>query len=419
MPAFLTHWRILIETARRSQDAGSDLGSLIIDRTALNRRIKGLPTPPETTPAGAVWNSGPLPEIDYHFPGSDISAMAYLGALAPDITNFQKGYFKRKISDDSKLQAVLHTEQSTSQPDDPGKWATLFHTNRSGDLLFTLLEQTAEVPSPAVRSQALAFCLGYLSHIAADIALNPWINTLASQYSSQDIPGMFLPLGLHFYTELCLDEQTAITYFNDELYKWLRQPWDHYIEPAAHNMLTTTTDLTSKVLDLFVSATEVTYGLNEAQSQAFRHHYSAGLQRLRLYLAGRGLFRLLVINARARRRLADPIIATIGTHQHQRGVITSEEVVAYAIRLSERLCRRAISYYASLRNTLATAEERSQRRAALRNDLRNWDLNTGYTLEVLFDQEITLRYLHNWIHFSDLWETETPGPQQPQKTLVE
>ena len=109
----------------------------------------------------------------------------------------------------------------------------------------------------------------------------------------------------------------------------------------------------------------------------------------------------------------------MGTHRHQRGVITSEEVIGYAIRLSERLCRRAISYYASLRNTLATAEERSQRRTALRNDLRNWDLNTGYTLEVLFDQEITLRYLHNWIHFSDLWETETPGPQQPQKTLAE
>jgi hypothetical protein len=415
MPAFLTHWRILIETARRSQDAGSDLGSLIIDPAALHRRIKGLPTPPETTPAGAVWNSGPLPEIGYDFPGSDISAMAYLGALAPDITNFQKGYFKRKISDASKL----HTPQSPSQPDTSDKWATLFHTNRSGELLFTLLEQTAEVPSPAVRSQALAFCLGYLSHIAADIALNPWINVLARQYRSQDIPGMFLPLGPHFYTELCLDEHTAITYFNDELYKWFSQPWDHYIEPAAHNMLTATTDLTSRVLDLFVSATEATYGLNEAQSQAFRQHYMAGLQRLRLYLAGRGLFRWLIINARARRRLADPIIATIGAHHYQRGVVTNEEVIAYAIRLSERLCRRAISYYASLRNTLATAEERSQRRVALRNDLRNWDLNTGYTLEVLFDQEITLRYLHNWIHFSDLWEAETPGPQHPQKTLVE
>lgn len=416
MPAFLTHWRILIETARRSQDAGSDLGSLIIDTTALRRRINDLPIPPETTPAGAVWNTGPLPEIGYSFPGSDISAMAYLGALAPDITDFQKGYFKRKISDASKLRSI----QSPSQPGEPGAWATLFHTNHSSDLLFTLLEQTAEVPSPAVRSQALAFCLGYLSHIAADIALNPWINVLASQYCRKDIPALFLPLGLHFYSELCLDEYTAATYFkNEPLYQWLHQPWHHYIEPAAHNMLTATTDLTARVLDLFVSAIEATYALNETQSQAFRHQYIAGLQRLRLYLAGRGLFRWLTINAHVRRRTADPIIATIATHHYQRGAITSEEVIAYAIRLSERLCRRAISYYASLRNTLATAEERSQRRAALRNDLRNWNLNTGYTLEVLFDQEITFRYLHNWIHFSDLWDVEMSGPQQSHKTLAE
>ena len=82
MPAFLTHWHVLIETARRSQDAGSDLGSLIIDGRALRRRLQGLAMPPQTTPAGAVWETGPLPEIGFLFPGSDISAMAYLGALA-------------------------------------------------------------------------------------------------------------------------------------------------------------------------------------------------------------------------------------------------------------------------------------------------------------------------------------------------
>src|ERR671931_427381 len=102
MPAFLTHWHILIATARRTQDAGSDLGSLIIDMSALRQRSSSSGfrmMPPLTTPAGAVWNTGPLPTIDYRFPGSDISAMAYLGALVPDITSFQKGHFKQKISD--------------------------------------------------------------------------------------------------------------------------------------------------------------------------------------------------------------------------------------------------------------------------------------------------------------------------------
>lgn len=415
MPAFLTHWHILIATARRTQDAGSDLGSLIIDMSALRQRSSGFQTiPPQTTPAGAVWNTGPLPTIDYRFPGSDISAMAYLGALVPDITSFQKGHFKQKISDASKR----HTPSPVSLTDDRSEWATLFHTHRSGDLLLNMLEQTATLPSPAVRSQALAFCLGYLSHIAADIALNPWLNVLANQYSYKDIPGIFLPLGRHFYSELCLDEYTAITYFQRALYEGFNQPWHNYIEPAAHSILTTT-DLTVRVLDLFISAAEATYTLNEAQSQALRRQFLAGLHRLRLYLAGRGNFRLLVMNAQVRQRQTDPIIMTIAVNPHQRGITTSEAVITYAIRLSERLCRRAISYYASLRNTSAAAEERNQRRSALRHDLRNWDLNTGYTPEVLFDQELTLRYLHNWIHFADLWETETPDTRQTETTFVE
>ena len=99
MPAFLTHWRVLIETARRSQDVGSDLGSLIIDTASLFRRIQGVTPAPQTTPAGAVWYAGPLPRIDFRFPGSDISAMAYLGALAPDITTYQRGHFRDRISD--------------------------------------------------------------------------------------------------------------------------------------------------------------------------------------------------------------------------------------------------------------------------------------------------------------------------------
>jgi hypothetical protein len=115
MLAFLTHWRVLIETARRSQDAGSDLGSLIMDTAALRHRLRGLPMPPQTTPAGAVWHTGPLPEIDYRFPGSDISSMAYLGALAPDIAGFrQKGRFKHKIS---------FSPFTASSPE----WAVLLH----------------------------------------------------------------------------------------------------------------------------------------------------------------------------------------------------------------------------------------------------------------------------------------------------
>ncbi len=378
MPSFLTHWRILIETARRSQDAGSDLGSLIVDAAALQRRLQGSSstgsrpsTPPQTTPAGAVWDTGPLPEIDYRFPGSDISAMAYLGALAPDITSYHKLHFRNKISD-------IYQKRWTSKYQSADRhlpWAKLLHSNRSGDLLLAFLEQSADIPSPALRSQALAFCLGYLSHIATDIALNP------------------------------MDEYIAATYFEHDLYSWTNQPWVNYIEPAARNLGIPRT-LAAQVLELLTSAAEATYDLKEEQKSTFHADYLAGLQRLRLYLAGRGIFRWYIFNARIRRRYNDPVIATIAAHRQDAGIVTFEDAIEYAIRLSERLCRRAIGYYASLRNTRATAEERNMRRTLLSEDLRNWDLSTGYSLDISFDQEITLRFLHNWIHFDDLWQRE-------------
>lgn len=401
MPAFLTHWHVLIETARRSQDVGSSLGSLIIDNDALQRRLHSLPQRFQPTPVGAVWDTGPLPEINIRYPGSDISAMAYLGALAPDITNYQKRRFREKISGtDKQRRTKLQAASDTSTP-----WALLFHTNRSGDLLIALLEQIAHVPSPALRSQALAFAMGYISHIATDMALNPWINVLAGTYPRHEITGLFTPLDTHFYVELCLDEYIATTYFARELYGWGNQPWRGYIEPAAGELMTST-KISARTLDLFINAAEITYGLTSKQHSLLRADMLAGVQRLRLYLAGRGLFRWLALNSRLRMSHNDPIIATIATKWHKSGVTTSEEALEYAIRLSERLCKLAMNYYIALRQSSASAHERKQQRAALRNDLRNWDLQTGYHIDVLFDQEITLHFLHNWLYFTELWNAE-------------
>jgi hypothetical protein len=409
MPAFLTHWRILIETAQRSQDAGNDLGSLIIDTSALRRRAPGSTTPPESPPAGAVWHTGPLPQIDMRFPGSDISAMAYLGAVAPDMTSFQKGIFRQKTSG-AKQQKVPSSQSATG---DEKRWAELLHYNRSGDVLLAFLEHTANIPSPALRSQGLAFAMGYLSHIATDIALNPYINALAGMYSDSDIPGIFAPLGMHFYIELCLDEYVATTFFNRPLYSWLRQPWREYIEPAAESCITPHT-LSAQVLNVLCDALDFTYGLTEEQCNGYKQDFQAGLRRLRSYLAGRGIFHLLTFKALTRKRENDPIIASIAGTAHEPGAMNVEQVIAYATRLSEHLCRRAIGYYSALRNTSATANERNQRRTALCEDLRNWNLATGYTMEVAFDEEVTLRLLHNWIHFARLWENELSPMAQGQ-----
>ncbi|MFL5700027.1 MAG: zinc dependent phospholipase C family protein [Ktedonobacteraceae bacterium] len=411
MPAFLTHWHVLIETAKRSRDAGNDLGSLIIDASALRRRAQGWITPPTTPPAGAVWDTGPLPGINFIFPGSDISAMAYLGALAPDISYFQRGNFKKKILD-------YRRQNRFNPPSSIGKgvpWADLLHFNRSGDVLLAFLEHTAHIPSPALRSQALAFAMGYLSHIATDIALNPCINALAGAYHSNDLPGMFVPLDMHFYVELCLDEYIAYTYFDRPLYNWIHQPWDQYIEPVAL-ACADPSSLSAQVLDLLTYAAEVIYGLTEEQSKNFRQDYQVGLQRLRSYLAGSGVFRFLTFNVLARRRRGDPIIARIAEDLHDPATLNFEQAITYAIHLSEHLCRRAIAYYAALRNTTATASERSRRRFALCEDLRNWNLDTGYAMDITFDEQVTIRLIHNWVHFARLWENENESIAQPQYT---
>ena len=386
MPAFLTHWRILIETARQSQDAGSDLGSLIIDATALRRRAHGWSTPPQTSPAGAVWDTGPLPEIDFHFPGSDISAMAFLGALAPDIMYYHRHYWRDKLTD-ADLHASSPAQRTGKKPQ---QWSELFHRLHSGDILIAFLEQVALVPAPALRSQALAFALGYVSHIAADIALHPWINTLASHQATHRV------LGPHFSIELRLDEYLATTYFEHPRYSLFYQPWGEYIEPAARN-LRQPGALTGQLLQLLANAAEA-YGLDEEQTATLPQDFLAGLQGLRHVLAGRGKARWLTLSAGQHKDQQDILSKALGTPQSDTEVLALDKVLNYATRLSVHLCRCAIQYYAALRNPNTEASARSNRRTDLINSLRNWNLYTGYATD-----DHTSPRLHNWTYFSNLW----------------
>ncbi|HEX7736105.1 MAG TPA: zinc dependent phospholipase C family protein [Ktedonobacteraceae bacterium] len=400
MPAFLTHWRILIETARNSQDAGGDLGSLIIDADALRRRAHGWSTPPQTTPAGAVWDTGPLPEIDFRFPGSDISAMAFLGALAPDVIYYHSRYLRAKFTD-----AYLRAPQARSlQINQAPQWSELFHRSHSGELPILFLEQVALIPAPALRSQALAFALGYISHVATDIALNPWISALAPHAPQRRARGP------HCSFELLVDEYLAGSYFEHERYNLLHQPWEGYIEPAARNLSQSGTP-TSQLLQILASAAEV-YRLQENQAATLPADFLAGLRGLRRFLSGSsGIARWLALRARSKKAQSDAIHALLHDSPAGAETIPLEEMLRYATRLSEHLCRRAINYYTALRNSNAEASERSYQRASLVSDLRNWDLYTGYATSSEPATEASLP-LHNWVHFSHLWENATPAQEQ-------
>lgn len=401
MPAFLTHWRILIETARQSRDAGSDLGSLIVDATTRRRRAHGWASPPQTTPAGAVWNTGPLPEIDFRFPGSDISAMAFLGALAPDLFYYHRRSFPRKLIASSTHTAPSNAPEITH----PSQWSHLFHTAHTGEILILFLEQVALVPSPALRSQALAFALGYVSHIAADLALNPWIDALAAR---------LLPRrkAAHFLLELSLDEYLATAYFDHPRYSLFSQPWGQYIEPAVRN-LNQSDSLSAQLLQLLTSAAEV-YHPVEKQSAALPRDFLRGLQGLRSFLAGRGKARWLRLLAGQRER-QHRVSQMLAGQQANDESIPLEQMLNYATRLSEHLCRRAINYYTALRNPNAEASERSSRRSDLRADLRNWNLYTGDAPDEQTPGPAPA-LLHSQTYFSGLWEAETQGQKQEHVT---
>lgn len=402
MPGFLTHWRVLIETARRTQDAGSDLGSLIIDASALRRRAFGWAAPPPSTPAGAVWNTGPLPVVDYHFPGSDISSLAYLGAIAPDILFYEKRRFAERIRDDGTQSKTFPRKKTNDTPD----WGMLLHTHRSGDVLLALIESIADVPAPALRSQALAFAMGYVTHLAVDMALGPYIHALASAFHKRELPGLLSPLGRRFYVELCIDQLIAAAFFKHPRFRWPRQPWQGYIEPASTHLFQDDS-LTAKVPALLADALESVYKLPEGYRSSFSRAFLDGTRDLQRTLAGntpaQQLFALRW-QATENRRVSDPLISTLSEAGRERGVIGLEQAIGYAVRLSSHLCRLAISYYSALRNMEATARDRSERRVSLRTDFCNWDAATGYRLDVTFDEQVTLHLLHNWVYFARLWQ---------------
>ncbi len=407
MPAFLTHWRVLIETARASQAADQEHDAPLIDADTRRRRAHGWATPPQTTAAGAVWESGPLPHIGLGLPGGDISAMAFLGALAPDVMYYHRHALREKFAD-----APLRSSQ-TGSPHAAGLagWSDLFHRSHTGDLPVLFLEQVALVPAPALRSQALAFAMGYLSHIATDLALNPWLADLAPHLSPRRTPGP------HCSGELLLDEYLAATYFRHPRYHFWRQPWEDYIAPAARNLSQPETP-TAQLLQLFTSTAAEVYQLSEELTAQLSVAFLASLEGLSSFLAGSGPARRLTLQAWRQKSLPDELRAQLSASDENGTGISLAQILAYATYLSTRLCQLAISYYSALRDPQSEGSERSARRAALLNDLRNWDLYTG-DIASSADSSTAPLSLASRAHFADLWAQAVISPEATSKLITQ
>ena len=373
MPGFLTHWRILLTSAGdvAARYGGED--PLFSERTT----------------------SLALPHLSASALGARVPSIAYLGAVGPDLP-----YLAGSV-----LRANLLGKRYTGAVSGKSPWADLLHYNRSGDFLVEVLRMGARSPSPDIQQRALAYVLGYVTHIAGDIVVHPFVNSFAGAYHDQTNPKTFLSFGMHFWVETCQDAWTARRFFGRRVARIGRQHWDRYLDGAATDL--TLTSEGGSLLSLLQKAAQAVYGLDEQAATEFRDEYLAGLKAMTRFLAGSGYYRALYLALRLTPHVAERfLVQTEATSSPSRELsLEFDTVVAFASRVASRLCRLIVDYFESLVSRVS-ADIQEARYEALRADLRNWDLDTGYYLEVApggADHERTrLQLRHSWYHFLDL-----------------
>jgi hypothetical protein len=123
------------------------------------------------------------------------------------------------------------------------------------------------------------------------------------------------------------------------------------------------------------------------------------------FLEGRGYYRLLYAALVRTPDLADRFGALHeDTRVREQGhAVTFDRVVELATAVGTRLCASALRYIEALGRRECDGTHVAVAHDALRRDLRNWDLDTGYYIEAAPDESgrgarVVLR--HSWPHFA-------------------
>jgi hypothetical protein len=257
------------------------------------------------------------------------------------------------------------------------QWADLSHYNKSGTFLIELLRNGSQASSPELRQKTLFYALGHATHIAGDTMMHPSTNTFAGAYHHQFNPTTWSHLGLHFHVEFCRDLATDIQYFQAAPHSLAPRPWLRYLAGAQ-------ADLTQKhngvsLLDLLKETARSVYGLDAAMAEAFGQRLLSGLHGVQTL--SRWLSYYPVVNPFFR---LSPWLSTYFTQQAIPGAegpplaVTFLQALDFATRAAAHLCSLVYAYYADLTAGLPATGESYAR---LRADLRDWNLDTGYTLD--------------------------------------
>ncbi len=159
MPGTITHFWIFRETLRRLPDRGA-IAEMKQSNEALEARLRR---------DHSRWRSN----YNYADYASDslLASYGYLGAAGPDLF----------LAPDDSFDAMVHI--------DGIELSDLMHYNKAGSFIIFLLrriKRSLVLPRSSTRrtryTLRLAYCIGHITHIAADVCMHPLVNTMAGAY---------------------------------------------------------------------------------------------------------------------------------------------------------------------------------------------------------------------------------------------
>jgi hypothetical protein len=342
MPAFLAHFCILSLAYSKAND---DLRSILSAEPTYQAPPKGRYSP--------------------------ISQWAYLGAIGPDITG--------SIEEVAWIFEVIHWKKSNS-----------FVANWIRDIDTRLADGESVAKN-------LAFLFGFLSHIAADAIMHPYVNTFAGVLDNQSIPlavdkGIPVPImgrpvdyamgrpgktDMHRFVELHQDSYIANKFFGA---KSMSAGGDS--SPSWSNFIK-----------------QLTVGANKLQYDALMSRYKDAVKET--YPAGKkiDISKLKDAEEKVRTKALDAVydaaLGPVPDHpddifvQHPKRDRSYEDYLWAAAHVSVKFWEAARKFYYSPQ----TIDDRKK----FFEIVRNFNLDTGFTLRVYSNPwKIYVRHEHSW-----------------------
>jgi hypothetical protein len=367
MPSTLTHWRIAIEALRCLPNAGQPPSS-----SNTLRVMRGKPTDP----------------------GYGLPILTFLGAIGPDVS-YSAGVTTRSTFFPTKSDRATRGKSI---------WADLLHYNKSGAFLIELLRRGSHAKAAALRQKTLYYALGHATHIAGDTIIHPFTNTFAGAYHHQSNPTAMNGLGIHFYVEFCHDLATDIQYFHAAPQSLAPRPWLRYLQGVQDDLLQEHEGVS--LFSLLKETARAVYDLDEVMTNEFGQKFLSGLRGV--LTLSRWLSRYPLVNPILK---LSPQLSTHFTQQEIPGTggtaqaLTFSQTLDFATRVAGRLCSLVYAYYDDL---TASSSGAGESYARLREDLRDWDLDTGYVVNQRSIEDLTenpspcITLHHSWYHFLPL-----------------